>query len=564
MLRSYRPRSSAPVGRRWRLSAFGSRRTRQRVPRQLMFALLISVCALLIGAVAASAASDNGRKATSNLSAHAASTPSVLNVADAATVPTLDPTMTLAASSMEAYIEVFDPLLTYNNNDEVIPDLATKWVESKSGLVYKFSLAHHIRFQNGQSMTSADVVASVKRAARMGQASAEIQAVLKSVVAKGPYQVVMTLKHRYSPFLAILANPLPELPIMPAKYANMRHGLNPPDLIGTGPYSITSWSSDQATVLTKFAGYTPAEKFAPTGLGGNRTGHFQTIKLTPIAEPETRLEGLESGEFQYAENLPLTALDSIKSSSAVRPVQIAENQNSDFFVNQGPGKLLNNIDIRRAILAAINDKAILSTITEGHSDFYSLNSSLFWPQQKLWYDPAAGTGIYDQPNPKRAKALLRAGHYHGQTLTIVTNSTYQFDDEEAQVLASELKAIGMNVKLRVSTWTGSVALLGDLKAWDLFASTAIFQADPIGWNVIIAPGGALAPGFQSTKFSSLLNAANTAKTTAARVQAMRKVQRAVWTQVPTMLVGRWSQLDGISHDLSGYQAFFVPRYWTVR
>lgn len=487
-----------------------------------------------------------------------------LVAAMAAPAPTLDPTLNSATSSTELTLHVFDSLVTYDDHYNIIPALATSWTISGNGLDYTFHLAPNIKFQNGQTMTSADVVASIIRAMKIGENAPTLAPVIASVQPQGPDTAVIRLKHQYGALLEVLATPLPEIVIMPAKYARVLHTLNPPDLIGTGPYAITSWVPDQYLLLTRFAGYTPAEHFAATGLGGNRIAYFSSIKFEPVAQPETRLSGLERGDFQYAEGLPTTSYPAIAANSSLKPQVISDLTYLAFWLNQRAGRALANRYLRQAVVAALDDSAVLNVAASGSSRFYKASSSLFWPEQSRWYDPSAGQGIYNHPNLGRVKALLKQAGYHGQTLTIVANHTYPSDYAEALEVARQLQLAGINAKLKVLDWPGAVALFEQPKGdWDMLASGALFKPSPLDWYIIIAPNAPLAPGFVSPQMGDLLQEGATIADQARRQAIYRQVQRRVWTDVPILPIGLLYGLDASASSLQGYHPYFTPRFWNV-
>lgn len=486
-----------------------------------------------------------------------------LVAAMSAPAPTLDPTLNAATSSTEMTLHVFDSLVTYDAHYNIIPDLATSWTISANGLVYTFHLASGIKFQNGQTMTSADVVASIERALKIGENAPTLQPVIAAVQPHGAGTVVIQLKHRYGALLEVLATPLPQVVIMPATYARVLHTLNPPDLIGTGPYAISKWVPDQYLLLTRFAGYTPPEHVAATGLGGDRIAYFSSIKFEPVTQPETRLSGLGRGDFQYAEGLPTTAYQTVAANASLRPQIISDLTYLAFWLNQRSGMPLANRALRQAIVAALNDQAILNVTASGNARFYKVSSSLFWPEQTRWYDPSAGKGIYNHPDATRARALLKQAGYHGQTLTIVTNHTYPYDYAEALEVSRELQAVGINSKLKVLDWPGAVALFERSSGWDLFASGALFKPSPMDWYIIIAPNAPLAPGFISPQMGALLQQGATVSNLAQRESIYRQVQQRVWTDVPILPIGLLNGLDASAASLQGYHPYFTPRFWNV-
>ena len=527
--------------------------------RRFGVALLL---ALVVALIATAASTEHTRAAVPS-APPAPGGAGQLVAAMAAPAATLDPTLNTATSSTETTLHVFDSLVTYDDHFHIVPDLATRWTVSKDGLVYTFQLAHNIKFHNGQTMTAADVVASIQRAMRIGQNSQTLQPVVASLQAQGTDTVVLRLKHRFGAILEVLATPLPQVAIMPAKDATVLHTLNPPHLIGTGPYQIGKWVPDQYLLLTRFAGYTPAEHFAATGLGGNRVAYFSSIKFEPVAQPETRLAGLQRGDFQYAEGLPPTSYQAVAANPNLRPLIISDLTYLAFWLNQRAGLPLANLSLRQALVSALNDQAVLNVTASGNPRFYKVSSSLFWPEQTLWYDPSAGQGIYNQPNPARVRALLKQAHYHGQQLTIITNHTYPYMYAEALEVARQFKAVGINAKLKVLDWPGAIAAFERGTGWDMFASGALFKPSPLDWYIIIEPNAPLAPGFQSPEMGRLLQLGAMVTDATQRQAIYRQVQHLVWTQVPILPLGLLYGLDASAANLKGYHTFFVPRFWNV-
>lgn len=486
-----------------------------------------------------------------------------LVVATTAPAPSLDPTNTLAASGAEISIHVFDALVTYDEQYEMIPNLAKSWTVSDDGLTYTFDLATGIKFHDGTTMTVRDVIASINRAVEIGVSSETLKPVIDTVRADGDHSVVLTLKQRFTALPAVLGNPLSQVAIMPAKYARKDVPLKPPELIGTGPFEISEWKPDQYTLLSKFDGYTPPNDRAPTGFGGDRTAKVQSIKWTPVTEAETRLAGLRRDEFHFAESLPQTSYDLVKDDPRLSPFVNDTASNLAFWLNHNEGQLLSNKYLRQAIVATVDADAILNVAAAGIPRFYDAESSIFWSQQKTWFDPEAGKGIYNRPDRARVQSLLDKANYDGEVLTIVTNRDYAFMYAEAVELQRQLDKVGINAELKIVDWAGAVAVLGNSTGWDMFASSASFAVDPYGWNTKIAPDGALAPGFKSPTMQRLIDRGSKVTSVKARQEIYRKVQRQVWIDVPTLIIGKLNNLHAADSGLNGYRSFFMPRFWTV-
>ena len=79
--------------------------------------------------------------------------------------PHLDPTAGAAAAIDEiVYANVFEGLTRINQNAEVLPALAKSWTISENGLKYTFKLRKGVKFHDGSSFDSSDVIFSLNRA----------------------------------------------------------------------------------------------------------------------------------------------------------------------------------------------------------------------------------------------------------------------------------------------------------------------------------------------------------------------------------------------------------------
>ena len=84
-----------------------------------------------------------------------------------ATPPTLDPHFSTSIATRNVAMHVFEQLVTRDENNDVIPELAESWQVSPDGLTYTFKIRTGVKFHNGKELTSADVKASFERYKRM-------------------------------------------------------------------------------------------------------------------------------------------------------------------------------------------------------------------------------------------------------------------------------------------------------------------------------------------------------------------------------------------------------------
>jgi peptide/nickel transport system substrate-binding protein len=107
-------------------------------------------------------------------------------------------------STRNIAMNMFESLMTRDENFNPILELADSMAETADHLTYTFKLRQGIRFHNGKEMTSADVVASFDRYARVGLYRSSL-ANVDRWDAPDKYTFVIHLKKVQPTFLEILS-----------------------------------------------------------------------------------------------------------------------------------------------------------------------------------------------------------------------------------------------------------------------------------------------------------------------------------------------------------------------
>lgn len=165
----------------------------------------------------------------------------------------LDPTTAAEGATPVIARHVFDTLVAYREmSTDIVPALATRWIVSRDGLVWTFTLRDNVRFHDGAPLTAHDVVSSFERHLKADDAQAPTgvvwapmlrgtPGVVKEVRAPDARSVQITLIQPYAALLTVLAHP---------GFGVVRRA--PVDgharLVGTGPYRVVDTSPGRLVI----------------------------------------------------------------------------------------------------------------------------------------------------------------------------------------------------------------------------------------------------------------------------------------------------------------------------
>jgi len=358
----------------------------------------------------------------------------------------LDPMVSTADLVGTIMQHVYEPLYTFDANWNIAPMLAESLpTVSKDGLSYTINLRKGVKFHNGRDLTADDVVASLQRWMELSPRGKAVGKEVASLAAKGALTVELKLKNPYAPLLAQLALPSGMAAIM------AKDSIAPQlkEFIGTGPYKFKERRPDQFTVLTRFDGYA-ARKEPASGYAGKREAVLDELRFVPVPSANTRVEGALSGQFQYADLLPVEAMGRIeKGAPAVVPI-MTKNFGFPYIVFNTKEGVLANQGLRRAVQTAVGTGELMAA-GFGDNRFFTVEPN-FFPKGTPYYSEA-GSKLYNERNPQVAKEqAAKAGYTADHTVRIMASRQYEFHYNMALVMAEQLKKPAS--KPTCKWWTG--------------------------------------------------------------------------------------------------------------
>jgi peptide/nickel transport system substrate-binding protein len=476
------------------------------------------------------------------------------NLAMIAEPQALDPMVTTADLVGTIMQHVYEPLYTFDANWNVAPLLAESLPSvSKDGLTYTIPLRKGVKFHNGRELNADDVVASLQRWMELSPRGKSVGKQVASLTAKGPSTVEMRLNAVYAPLLAQLALPSGMAAIM------AKESIAPQlkDFVGTGPYKFKERRPDQFTVLVRFDGYS-ARKEPASGYAGRREALLDELRFVPVPNANTRVEGALSGQFHYADLLPVEAMGRVeKAAPGVVPI-VTRNFGFPYIVFNTKEGVLASQPLRRAVQTAVGSGELLAA-GFGDNRFFTAEPN-FFPKGTPYYS-AAGDKLYNERNPQVARDQAAKAGYGGQPVRIMASRQYEFHYNMALVMAEQLKKAGFKTELQVVDWATLVQRRNDPKLWDVYFTHSGLFPEPMLSPPQLGDG---APGWWDTPAKKdALAAFNQEANIAKRGPLWGKVQQVVYEEVPFIEVGKFNSLSARSAKLEGYTPAIWPFFWNT-
>lgn len=474
--------------------------------------------------------------------------------------PSLDQQVVTSDLATTIAHHMFEGLYTFNAANAPVNLLASGDSVSDDGKTITISLRSDVTFHNGQPMTSADVVASMKRWGEFGSRGGLLFGNVDSIEASGEHEITLKLSQPFGPWKNLLAFINGGPAIYPASVMDgaTKEPITPENYIGTGPYKFSEWQPNRHVELVRYDGYTSAPGDAD-GYGGARVAEFDTLRFMPVPDVGTRVAGLQAGDYDYAESIPGDLYADLDADANVTTVLNGGPIFGLVFMNSKEGPLKENFELRRAIQTALNKTPALQ-VAIGPEGLWRANGS-FLPEGNVWHTDS-GAENFSRGDAEAAKAMAEKAGYTGDPIKFMVSTNYPFHYDKAIVYTKQLAQAGFNIDLQVYDWATLIEKRAQPDQWDLFFTHHGFVPDPI----LISVMNDDYPGWWATAEKQALKDKFTASSDPAERQAIwTDIQALIYEQVPTMKTGDVYTYNIASPSLQGLEdaTLIWPHFWNV-
>jgi len=447
----------------------------------------------------------------------------------------LDPHKAVAAGTKEILFNLFEGLLKPDSEGNIVPAVAESYDVSEDGLVYTFTIREGVKFHNGNPVTAEDVKYSIEKSAGMTGEESLIAAfsVIKDVTILDEKTVAITLSEVNVDFPTYIANA--NASIIPADNADPDN--NP---IGTGPYMYVSRSPQENIIVKKFDEYwgTPA--------------NIENVTFKVISDGDSIVVSLLGGSVDMYAHLTIDQVNQL--TQGFNKLEGTMNLVQALYLNNAV-EPFDNEDVRKALCYAIDEQGILDLTSEGKGTI--IGSSMF-PAFKKYYKDLSGAYPHDV---EKAKELLAsAGYPNGFKFTITVPSNYEPHINTAQVIAEQLKEVGVTADIQLVEWS---TWLSEVYAGRNYESTVI------GVDASSMTARALLERFNSEADNNFVNFsdaeyddlyAKVIKTTdeAEQVELYTRMEEILSERAANIYIQDMAEFVALSEKFDGYK--FYPLY----
>jgi peptide/nickel transport system substrate-binding protein len=303
---------------------------------------------------------------------------SVLRVAPETLSRILDPHFTTSFTTRDLGYLIYDTLFAVDENFEPKPQMVESYTVSPDKLTYVFVLRPGLKWHDGQPVTAADCVASIRRWASRDSMGQTLTKFLASLDAPDAGTIKLVLTEPYGLVLDSLAKVGAPVPfMMPERIARTPGSEQVKDIIGSGPYKFRADLHEPGVkiVLEKFADYQPRPE-PPVWASGGKVAKIDRIEMLGLPDAQTQVSALIRGEVDYLERVPADLLPLLDAKSGAKAEVVSKFGFQAILRMNHLQQPFDNPKVRQAIAKAV-DRSMYAAVVAGDPSFATDCAAIF-------------------------------------------------------------------------------------------------------------------------------------------------------------------------------------------
>ena len=489
-----------------------------------------------------------------------------LRIISQASIATLDPVWSPFYVVVAVGQHLYETPLGWNSELTPGPRMVDSWTVSDDERVYTFKLRDGMTFHDGRAVTSADVVASLRRWLPGGSAHATL---MRDFTTGWPFVAIddltfeIRMNRLYGGVIASISAPHWGPFVMPERIAGptaVTQGVN--EYIGSSPYRLVRWDQGYQVVLERHEGYKARSEPADHMIGAS-VSYLDRLIWLEVPDEETKIAGLQSGEWDVVDGAAFEFFRRLTDDPDVGVALYKPGHKSAMNISPNNPPFGNEslvltdaqLSARKAVQATIDIEEVMHSL--GDANLWTLCPAIYYCGTSL--ETFEAEEFYNQANPDLGRELLAASDYNGETVVLLNPTDYGTITPTGVVLKAQMEDIGLNVEMPAFDWATIVGRLYRTDTYHMFTDWYVHWCcgDPIAW-----PSRDGVPGRHPVNEEGVELRVAYAQATdqAERFALVEQIQRNLYEEVVSILLGQFFSIYPHTADLKNFEVKAIPFY----
>jgi oligopeptide transport system substrate-binding protein len=302
---------------------------------------------------------------------------------------TLDPAAAADSFSLEVLGDLYEGLMAEGADGTVVPGVAASWTVDPAGTIYEFHLRHDARWSNGAPVRAQDFVNAWRRVVDPKQGSPvadNLRVILGAeaiIAGRADFNSLGVSAPQDDVLAVVLTRPTPYFPQLLTHYSTYpvfsetaAKSHDSKTWVSNGAYVLSSWTPGGTLQLSKNPSYWDRDHVRITN-----------VEYVPVPDEYAEWLRYRAGDLDLTQSVPTAALASIRKEN-LSELHLAPFLGTMYYAfNLRTTPFKDNLDLRKALVMAVDRKAILAAILPfGQRPAYGFVPNGTWNYQLQSWD----------------------------------------------------------------------------------------------------------------------------------------------------------------------------------
>lgn len=361
--------------------------------------------------------------------------------------------------------QYLEPLVSLNDDGEIIPWLATEWEEAEDGLSWTITVRDDVQFTDGTPLNAKAVRANIEHLKDPKTASSTGFLALEKVSGTeivDEHTIRLNLSEPDSALMESLSQPWLAIQSPTALERSKVENCESP--VGTGPFIVDEWVKQNSITLVRNEDYNSP----PADAGHKGPAYLESITWRFIPDSASRYAALQAGEVDVIDNAQPDTIAAAEKNDSIEHLDAPRPGASNRIELNSSKPPFNDPLVREAFIHSANVDAGISslffdTAERSYSPLSSVEELGYEDPELFTYDPEEANRLLDKAGWDQRDAQgyrVKDGKRLSLEFPVSTNQSIPAEVSLFEQIQATAKDIGFEINLNLldlSSWYGALA-----------------------------------------------------------------------------------------------------------